>query len=88
MTVERPVKLLQRLDELDITRKALADVAGVSERSVYDWLRYRKEPKLTFLQVANLCRLLKWTAQELADSYYPSGGETAVAAESEGDYAT
>lgn len=71
MTKQRPVKLINRLDELEITRKSLADEVGVTERSVYRWLSYQKEPKLTFQQVAKLCALLDWTAQQLAEAYYP-----------------
>jgi len=82
MYQDRPVKLLNRLEELEITRKVLAETAGVSERSVYDWLRYRKEPRLTFLQMAKVCDLLRWSAQQLADAYYPAneseGGEPAT----------
>ena len=69
MYQDRPVKLLNRLEELEITRKALADTAGVSERSVYDWLRYKKEPKLTFLQVAKVCVMLRGRIEELASGY-------------------
>jgi DNA-binding XRE family transcriptional regulator len=71
MNEERPVKLLNRLDELGITRKSLADAVGVTERSVYRWLNYEKEPRLTLVQAAKMCDLLMWTAQELAESYYP-----------------
>lgn len=84
MYQDRPVKLLNRLDELDITRKAFAETAGVSERSVYDWLSYRKEPKLTFLQVAAVCNLLRWTVQDLAEAYYPHGD--GLSTESPGQY--
>ena len=85
MYQDRPVKLLNRLEELDITRKALAEAAGVSERAVYHWLRYEKEPKLTFLQVASLCNLLRWSIQDLAVAYYPAD-EGGIAAEAPGDY--
>ena len=87
MTEKRPVKLLNRLDELDIARKAVAEAAGVTERTVYRWLSYQMEPKLTFVQVAKLCSLLDWTAQELADSYYPSDRENPISTELPGDYA-
>lgn len=71
MISKRPVKLIQRLKELDVTNKTFAEVAGVSERAVYHWFSYNKEPELTPLQVARMCDLLKWSAQELADAYYP-----------------
>jgi DNA-binding XRE family transcriptional regulator len=87
MYQDRPVKLLERLDELKITRKAFADAAGVSERAVYTWLSYQKEPKLTFAQVASLCSLLRWTAEELADAYYPFGGSDSANPEANGGMA-
>lgn len=86
MTKDRPVKLLNRLDELDITRKSLAEAVGVSERTVYHWLGYEKEPRLTLSQVARLCDLLMWSAQELAESYYPPDSGGALATEPGGAY--
>lgn len=85
MNQERPVKLINRLDELDITRKSLADEVGVTERSVYRWLSYQKEPKLTFIQVAKLCSLLGWTAQQLAEAYYPPDDLPPIVVESGGN---
>ena len=87
MNEKRPVKLLNRLDELDITRKALADEVGVTERSVYRWLGYEKEPKLTFVQVAKLCSLLQWSVQELASAYYPPEDHPSATADVPGDLA-
>ncbi len=76
MAIERPVKLLERLEEKGITRKTLADVAGVTERAVYRWLSYEVEPKLTLTQVASLCELLEWGPRELADAYYSDVSES------------
>jgi DNA-binding XRE family transcriptional regulator len=71
MSQERAVKVIERLKELGLTNKAIADAVGVGERSVYRWWSYEREPKLTFAQVAVLCSLLNWTAQQLAESYHP-----------------
>jgi len=85
MYQDRPVKLLNRLDELNIARKAVADTVGVTERTVYRWLSYQMEPKLTFVQVAKLCDLLHWSIQDLATAYYPAD-EGGMTAEAPGDY--
>ena len=71
MSQERAVKVIERIKELGLTNKAVADAVGVGERSVYRWWSYEREPKLTFSQVAKLCLLLDWTAQQLAEAYHP-----------------
>ena len=71
MNQPRAVKVINRLKELNLTHRNLADAAGVSERAVYHWFNYEREPRLTFLQLARICSLLEWTAQELAEAYYP-----------------
>ena len=87
MNQDRPVKLLNRLDELDITRKLLADEVGVTERSIYRWLSYEKEPRLTLFQVLRLCTVLDWTLQELAEAYYPPEELAKISTGSGGDLA-
>ncbi|NEQ46995.1 MAG: helix-turn-helix transcriptional regulator [Leptolyngbya sp. SIOISBB] len=82
------MKLLNRLQELDITRKFLADEVGVTERSIYRWLSYEKEPRLTVLQVLRLCTVLGWTVEELAEAYYPPEELAKIPTQSGGDYAT
>lgn len=69
MSNRKAVNVINRLEELQLTRKNLADAAGVSERAVYHWLTYAREPRLTFGQVAKICDLLQWSARELADAY-------------------
>lgn len=63
------MKVIERIRELGLTNRDVAKAAGVDERSVYRWLSYEREPKLTFSQVAGLCALLKWSVQELAEAY-------------------
>lgn len=73
MSQERAVKVIQRLKDLGLTRREVADAVGVSERAVYHWLSYEREPRLNFMQLAKMCDLLGWTPQELADAYYAPG---------------
>lgn len=75
----RAVNLINRLRELNLTRKDFATAAGVSERAVYHWFSYEREPKLTFKQVAGVCSLLQWTAEQLADAYYSDPSENVTA---------
>lgn len=71
MSQERAVKVIERIKELGLTKKAVAEAAGVGERSVYRWFNYDREPRLSFEQVAALCTLLRWTVQQLAEAYHP-----------------
>lgn len=67
--------MIDRIKQLGLTNKAVANAVGVDERSIYRWLSYQREPKLNFLQVAALCNTLNWSIQELAAAYYPTEGE-------------
>lgn len=71
MTTTRAIAVINRLEELQLTRVDLANAAQVSERAVYHWLNYDRVPRLTFSQTAGICKLLDWTIEELADSYQP-----------------
>ena len=88
MSKERVEKVIDRIRELDLTNKEVADSVPIDERSLYRWLSRQREPKVTFLQAANLCSKLNWTIQELADAFYSSDSEITIAAEPGGDYAT
>ena len=87
MTSERAVKVIERIRELNLTNREVADAAGVGERAIYRWFSYEREPKLTFIQVAGLCTKLDWTIQELASAYYPPEETTESSAELPGDLA-
>lgn len=69
---QKAVKVIERIRELGLTNKQVADAVGVAERSVYRWLSGENEPQLTFVQMANFCSLLQWTVRELAEAFYPS----------------
>ncbi|PZV07479.1 MAG: hypothetical protein DCF21_21685 [Leptolyngbya sp.] len=72
MSQERAVKVIDRIRELGLTNKAVANAVGVGERSIYRWLSYDREPRLTMVQFAELCTVLQWSAQELAEAYESS----------------
>lgn len=72
MNQERAVKVIERIKELNLTNRAVAEAADVGERAVYRWFNYEREPRLTFRQTARLCTLLNWTVQELAEAYEPA----------------
>jgi DNA-binding XRE family transcriptional regulator len=86
MSNRKAVNVINRLEELNLTRAQLANAAGVSERAVYHWFTYSREPRLTFEQMANVCNLLRWSVQELAEAYKPA--EEYLAAEQSGKYDT
>ena len=87
MSKERVEKVIERIRELDLTNKEVADSVPIDERSLYRWLSRQREPKVTFLQAANLCSKLNWTIQELADAFYSSEGENPLSTESPGNLA-
>ena len=87
MSKARAVKVIERLRELNLTYQDLADAAEVSTRAVSYWLNYQKEPRLTFLQTASICALLQWSADELAQAYYPGRISSQEIADLPGDYA-
>lgn len=68
---KKAVKVIERIKELGLTNREVADAVGVAERSVYRWLSGENEPQLSFVQVANFCSLLRWTIQDLAEAFYP-----------------
>ena len=79
MNEKRAVKVINRLDELNLTYKDFADAVGVTERAVYRWFNYEREPKLPLDQVAKMCSALQWSIQELASAY--KSGESSSAGE-------
>lgn len=71
MSQSRAVKVIERIKELGLTNKAVADAVGVKERAIYRWFNYERVPRLTFAQTAKLCQLLKWSVEDLAEAYEP-----------------
>lgn len=62
-------KIGLRLIELQIKRSDLATALGVNLRTVYKWIAYESELRLTLDQFVTLCDLLQWTPQQLATAY-------------------
>jgi putative transcriptional regulator len=75
MTDELPQEspLKKRRDELGLTQRDIAVAIDVSVQTVSNWETGRfKEARLTLLQVKALCRILKWTIDDLPDDLRPS----------------
>ena len=78
MSSKKAVKVIERIEQLGLTRKAVADAAGVDVRAVYRWLSYEREPTLTIAKVSKICTLLQWTVQQLEEAYYEGFHEAQV----------
>lgn len=64
--------LKQRREELGLTQRDVAVAVDVSVQTVSNWETGRyKEAKLTLPQVKALCRLLRWSIDELPDDLGP-----------------
>ncbi|MGD1857943.1 MAG: helix-turn-helix transcriptional regulator [Leptolyngbyaceae cyanobacterium] len=65
--------LKRRREELGLTQRDLATGVDVSVQTVSNWETGRyKEAKLTLPQVKALCRVLKWSIDELPDELGPA----------------
>jgi plasmid maintenance system antidote protein VapI len=69
MQSKQPNMLGERLIELQIERAKLASILGVNPRTVYKWLAYETQPRLTVDQFVKLCEVLRWSPVELATAY-------------------
>lgn len=67
---ESPLK--RRREELGLTQRDVAVAINVSVQTVSNWETGRfKEVKVTLPQVKALCRVLKWTIEDLPDDFRP-----------------
>lgn len=67
---ESPLK--RRREELGLTQREVAVAINVSVQTVSNWETGRfKEVKVTLPQVKALCRVLKWTIDDLPDDFRP-----------------
>ena len=84
------VNFVKRRKALKLTQRQVADALGVAPRTVQSWELGEYTPTLNALQFWRLCQLLKCTAEDLARDFFPEefSSDGAIAAESEGDYAT
>ena len=78
MSKQRAVKVIQRLKDLGLTYRNLADAVGVTERAVSYWMNYHREPKLSIAQVAIMCELLGWSIEQLNEAYSPDFPDDSV----------
>jgi putative transcriptional regulator len=67
---ESPLK--KRREELGLTQRDVAVAINVSVQTVSNWETGRfKEVKVTLPQVKALCRVLKWSIEDLPDDFRP-----------------
>ncbi|MBD1838070.1 helix-turn-helix transcriptional regulator [Coleofasciculus sp. FACHB-64] len=64
---ESPLK--RRREELGLTQRDVALALGKTVQTVSNWETGLYEPKLTPRDLKALCRLLKWTLEELPDYF-------------------
>jgi putative transcriptional regulator len=70
---EKESPLKKRRDELGLTQREVAAAIDVSVQTVSNWETGRfKEVRLTLPQVKALCRVLKWTVEDLPDDFRAS----------------
>ncbi|MFE1744822.1 helix-turn-helix transcriptional regulator [Coleofasciculus sp. H7-2] len=66
---ERESPLRQRREELGLTQRDIALALGKTDQTISNWETGMYEPKLTPREIKALCRLLKWTLEELPDEF-------------------
>jgi DNA-binding XRE family transcriptional regulator len=72
-STEKESPLKRRRDELGLTQRDIAVAIDVSVQTISNWETGRfKEVRLTLSQVKALCRVLKWTVEDLPDDFKPS----------------
>jgi len=68
---ESPLK--RRREELGLTQRDIALALGKTDQTISNWETGIYEAKLTLREVKILCRLLRWTLEDLPDDLRPSG---------------
>ncbi|AFZ20681.1 helix-turn-helix transcriptional regulator [Allocoleopsis franciscana] len=76
---ERESPLRKRREELGLTQRDIALALGKTDQTISNWETGLYEPKMTPREVKALCRLLKWTLEEMPDDF------GAVRSQSEGE---
>ena len=67
---ESPLK--RRREELGLTQRDIALALGKTDQTISNWETGIYEAKLTLREVKVLCRLLRWTLEDLPDDLRPS----------------
>jgi transcriptional regulator with XRE-family HTH domain len=66
---ERESPLRKRREELGLTQRDIALALGKTDQTISNWETGIYEPKMTPREVKALCRLLKWTLEEMPDDF-------------------
>ena len=67
---ESPLK--SRREELGLSQREVASAVNVSVQTISNWETGRyKEAKLTLPQVKSLCKIMRWTVDDLPDDFGP-----------------
>jgi transcriptional regulator with XRE-family HTH domain len=75
--------MLDLLKDRNITLQQLADTAGVSLRSVQNWLSGTHEPRLYLDKTEAVCDLLELPLKEVVDLFRPVQIESPPSADSD-----
>ena len=68
---ERESPLKQRREELGLTQRDIALALDKTVQTISNWETVTYEAKLTLREIKALCRILKWTLEELPDDFRP-----------------
>lgn len=66
---ESPLK--RRREELGLTQRDIAIALGKTDQTISNWETGTYEPKMTPREMKALCKLLKWTLEELPEEFGP-----------------
>ena len=65
----RESSLRKRREELGLTQRDIALALDKTVQTISNWETGLYEPKMTPREVKALCRLLKWTLEEMPDDF-------------------
>jgi DNA-binding XRE family transcriptional regulator len=66
---ERESSLRKRREELGLTQRDIALALDKTVQTISNWETGTYEPKMTPRETKVLCRLLKWTLEEMPDEF-------------------
>lgn len=66
---QRESPLKRRREELGLTQRDIAQALDKTVQTISNWETGIYEPKMTPREVKALCRLLKWTLEEMPDDF-------------------
>ncbi len=68
---ERESPLRKQREKLGLTQRDIAQALDKTVQTISNWETGIYEPKMTPREVKVLCRLLKWTLEEMPDEFGP-----------------